>query len=134
VRRTDWVTRMWATVEMYRCVPFEWGVHDCCLLSARTLDSIHDTQFEQAILACYQDQKTGEALIASYGSLEATVTHFLGEPQKMALTKRGQVCLLSTSAGDGIGVCVGSQIAVASPRVGVAFYAFKHAQKSWPDP
>jgi len=125
---------MWTTVETYRGAQFSWGTHDCCLLASRVLDAIHDTQITQAILASYSDQTSGESLIADFGSLEATVTHFLGPPQKMALTKRGQVCLLSTQIGDGVGICVSHQVVVASPNDGIAFYPFASVQKSWPDP
>lgn len=134
MRRADWVKQMWATVDAYRGVPFAWGTHDCCLFSARMRDAIHDTTLTATLLAQYSDDVSGQAFLASFDNLEAAVTSFLGAPQKMALTKRGQVCLISTDAGDGLGVCVGYQIAVASPDVGIAFYPFEAIQKSWPDP
>jgi len=125
---------MWATVDAYRGVEFAWGTHDCCLFSGRVLDAIHGTTFEAQLQAQYQDAASGLRFLAGFENLEAAVSSLLGAPQKMALTKRGQVCLISTAAGDGLGVCVGYQIAVASPDVGVAFYPFEVIQKSWPDP
>lgn len=134
MRRIDWVGRLWETVDLYMGREFEWGKHDCCLFSARCVDAVNGTLLTETLLAAYTDQATGQAFIDRHGNLESAVSSILGPPQRMAMTTRGQVALLSTRAGDGLGVCVGSRVAVASPGAGVAFYPYRLIVKSWPDP
>ncbi len=94
--------------------PFAWGVNDCCLYVARTLDAMTGSDLESRILAEYHDEASARALIARHGSLAAAVTHFLGEPQDVRAT-RGDVVEIDHDGDPAVGICFGADVYAMGP-------------------
>lgn len=113
--------------------PFSWGgtngSQDCCFLVARCLDAMCDSDYAGRLAQCYGDEEGAKAFIASHGGIEQAVSSFLGQAIKPAYARRGDVCLVPTQHGDGVGICLGATIAVAGD--GVELYPFHAALKAW---
>lgn len=135
MKRVDWLNRLWATVDACKGLDFAWGQHDCCLFAARCVDAMTDGVWVKVLRAEYSDRLGGLRFIARHGNLEEATSHYLGRPQAMARTKRGDVCLVPTQGAPGLGICVGHTVAVACEKgadgLGVTFYPYRLIEKSW---
>lgn len=130
MRRADWVKLLWGEIEAAKQRLFSYGEHDCCLLVARVIDAMCDTKYEADLQAAYHDEQTAQAFLVLHGGMEAAVTSIVGiEAVPAILARRGDICLVNTQRGLGIGVSVGATIAVASD--GVDFYPIAVALKCW---
>lgn len=129
MRRHDWLDRLWSCVDDAKSEVFTWGRFDCCLFVARCLDAMCDGDYVGRLAQCYHDEESAQAFIASHGGIELAVSSFLGESTKPSLARRGDVCLVPTKHGDGVGVCLGATIAVAGD--GVEFYPLGKAKRAW---
>lgn len=129
MRIDGWEERLAEVVEAAQSRPFVWGSHDCCMFAAVCVDAI--TGSDLADRLGYTDETGAHAIIAQHGGLAEAVAHHLGESvDRWALARRGDVCLVPTEQGDGVGVCIGAQIAVAAER-GLEHYPLHLAQRVW---
>lgn len=117
MRRHDWTDRLFATVEAYRCVPFEWGQHDCCLFTARVVDAMCDTDYAGQLAREYHNERSALAYIARMGGLESALTAWLDQPlPRVAMIRRGDVVLFRDAGGtSAVGICIGATIVSTSP-------------------
>lgn len=128
MRRQDWVGRLWRTVKNYEHTPFQYGKHDCCLFVARCIDSI--TYSSLARTMNYGDERGAVCFLRQEGGLINAVTRRLGTPINGINARRGDVCLVQCDSSDGLGVCMGSTIAVAAED-GLVFYPLRQSKKVW---
>lgn len=128
MRRTDWVEQLWRVVKAYDGVPFEYGRHDCCLFVARCIDAMTDSDLAWTLAYHYHDEPSALAFIRHECGIERAVSGFLGDTVD-GLPRRGDVAMVPTERGDGVGMCVGTTIAVAGD--GVEFYPLSAALKTW---
>lgn len=105
MRREDWLRRLLDIVEENK--PFVWGENDCCTFAARCVDAMTGSDWVEDLSNYYWDQKSAREYIADSGGIEAAVTNRIGEPVPPMLARRGDVCLLETGTGYGLGICAG---------------------------
>lgn len=110
-RREDWLQRLWDTIDAWKARPFEWGTTDCCKFCAACVDAICDSAFTDALT--YTNEAEARAWIASAGSLQDAVSDQLGLEPQVGYPRRGDVVLIDTPDGPGIGICVGSAVLIA---------------------
>lgn len=114
-RRTDWLDRLWAEIESTAAArePFDYGSHDCCLFVARCVERMTDTPMVDPLLGRYHDRRTALQFIAVEGGLVEAVSTFLGDPEQ-GFPRRGDVLLVETADGPGVGICIGSEVVIAA--------------------
>ena len=123
------VSALWPVLDAYSRAPFEYGKHDCCLFAARCLDAVCGGDYAARLSKCYRDKAGSRRFIAKHGGLAPAVSSFLG-PLQSGLPSRGDVTLVDTEDGDGVGVCCGATIAVAADD-GLEFYPLSAARGYW---
>ncbi len=110
---------------------FAWGDFDCCRFAAEVVDALTDSTHLATLSAKYTDEKSARRFIKRAGGVRAAVTEFLGEPvEKWALARRGDVCLIQTDSGEGLGICVGPLIACVAES-GLGFNTLDKALAVW---
>jgi hypothetical protein len=134
MRLDGWEERLEAAIEAGRTRTFAWGGiedrHDCCTFAARCIDAVTGSSLIVNLACEYDDERTALRFLARHGGLAGAVTHYLGEGvPRWSAARRGDVCLVPTERGDGLGVCVGNRIAVAGD--GVELYPLELAQLVW---
>lgn len=130
MRRHDWVERLHACIEAHRERAFEWGVHDCARFASKCIDAITDGETGAELAAQYTDERSAFAFMAREGGLEAAVTRRLGEPVRPLQARRGDVVLLPSEDGEGLGVCMGELIVALRPD-GFVWLPLDRALKAW---
>lgn len=133
MRRPNWVSRLWQEIRTSEHTPFVLGKHDCCLFAAHCVDAMTDSEWAASL--CYSDRRGALQFLKREGGLEAAVTKRLGEPTPGHIAERGSICLVDVERdgigdGRGLGVCIGSTIAVACVD-GLEFYPLARAIKHW---
>lgn len=111
-RREDWLDRLWAEVDACASLSFEYGTHDCCTFVARAVEAMTGESIVAPLAERYQDKRTALHFIAAEGGLEQAVSVFLGTPE-LGWPRRGDVALVGTEDGPGLGVCIGELVACA---------------------
>ena len=130
MRRQDWVGRLSATVAEWAEAPFCYGAHDCCLFAARCIDAMTGSERAAELSTQYRDRRSALRFIASSGGIEGAISERLGSPVDGNAAGCGDVCLVPVEDGDGVGVCLGSSIAVAAES-GLAMYPRSLSKKFW---
>ena len=128
MRRHDWVSRLWNTAQTYQHATFSYRKHYCALFAARCVDEITGSDMERELK--FSGRLEAETVLRREGGMEQAVTKRLGIPTGGHGARRGDVCLVDTDSGKGLGVCMGTTIAVAAER-GLEFYPLGSAHKYW---
>lgn len=121
---------MFTVADEHQGRSFEWGVNDCCLFVARCVDAMTDSDLEAQILSRYSDEASALRFIAEYGSLQAAVSHYLGEPVTRS-PQRGDACLIHGGEDYALGICLGGVIAAMGPT-GLRHLPLSEVIKVWP--
>lgn len=129
MRRADWTDRLWQVVAAASGRPFEWGAHDCCTFAATAIDAMCDTDYREQLAAHYHDRTTAAAFIEASGGIELAVSSFLGD-LRPGLPQRGDIALVETQHGRGVGVALGTTIAVPGDA-GLEQYPIGRALGHW---
>lgn len=133
MKHPDYINRLIACIEEAAKKPFDYGGFNCGLFAAECIDAqvINSTRVEE-LRAQFTDEASAKAFVATAGSMEAAVTARLGEPSSnWATAVRGSVCLMPTQDGPGLGVCMGVQVAMMTPGVGLTNMKIDQALKIW---
>lgn len=118
-----------STVRAWESEPFEWGRHDCCLFAARCIDAQTGSRREAELGQCYRDHRSARMFIGSHGGIIPAVSSFLG-PLTAGPPRFGDVALVDTIHGPGVGVCIGPTIAVPGDD-GLIYYRLEAAKGHW---
>lgn len=132
-RREDWQTRLHGCVETARVIPFEYGLHDCCLWAAHCIDAMCDTQFARRVKERfnYSSEDSAQAVILAGGGLAKLITEFLGEPVRGVMAAPGDVVLARQDDDQPIvGVVVGHRVVAPGPH-GIATLSMGRAVLCW---
>lgn len=134
--------RLRVVVEQYRHVPFQWGVNDCALFSARCWDAQLGTSFESKILSLgYDSAISAIRVIQKHGGWEKILADFLLRPPVLKCDlKFGDLVLghgqnPNTLVRDertiALGICDDDFFMVPCP-VGLYWLPMEYALKGWP--
>jgi hypothetical protein len=126
----DWVRRLYDCVKAHNEMPFEWGQNDCCLFAARCVDAMCETDYEAQLKKNYKTEAGAKRYIAKFGSIGAAVEDWLGKPQALAFTQRGDVVLFDNEGQETLGICLGSHI-VSTGEAGPVSVSMSKAICSW---
>jgi hypothetical protein len=121
-RIDGWQDVFFAYLEIARVTPFQWGVQDCCLFAADVVDTVSGTTLREQLSLCYTDETTALAYIASFGTLEAAVSSWLGTSEAPNSAGPGDIVIATLDNGPTVGVCLGVKCAFASIVDGPLLY------------
>lgn len=98
VRYEDWPQRLSTFIKSMRETPFQWGINDCVMASAKAVEALTGINYYDEYLG-YTDEAGANEIIAKNGGLEALITKHLGpsHPNKLK-AKRGDLALIKTPA------------------------------------
>jgi len=130
VRKPNWLKRLREVVRFHESEPFQYGQNDCVLFAARCIDAMTDSDWVGFVKARCHDEATAKAYIESEGSIEAGVTQRFGEPVLPLAARRGDLCLIETPYGPGLGICLGTEVATPGEK-GLVRTPFQFALKAW---
>lgn len=114
MKTEGWQDRFFAYIEESRTRPFAWGVFDCCLFAADVADTVSGSTFRAQLASKYSDETTALAYIASFGTLEAAVSSWLGDSKAPNFAGPGDIVIANLDNGPTVGVCLGTKCAFAS--------------------
>lgn len=132
--KTDgWQDRFFAYLDVARVTPFKWGIQDCCLFAADVVDAVTGSTFREQLSLCYTDEASALAYIASFGSLEAAVSSWLGASEAPNSAGPGDIVIATLDNGPTVGVCLGVKCAFASIVDGPLLYTQRDVISAcWP--
>lgn len=134
MKRRDWLDRLWETIEARRALPFEWGkaegAQDCYIFVAACVDAMTDSNFVEQMLARYSDEASARDVLFQAGGHVSLVSEYLGPPARIAYMRRGDVALVCRGGMEFLGICVGTDIATATPA-GLALHPREYATACW---
>jgi hypothetical protein len=131
MRRSDWLQRLWQTIEAAEGRPFAYGRWDCVRHVAQVLDAMTDGAWLALVNTLYQDKRGALRLLMRSGGLEALVSAQLGPPVPRNLARCGDVVALELDTGPAIGICVGPRVAVAAMPAGIEYAPLERAHCAW---
>ncbi len=115
-RLTDWQTRLHECITAAQALPFEWGVHDCCLFAADCVHVITGVDHAASFRGKYSTALGAQRVITERGGLVAFLTEQLGEPVHPALAQTGDVGLFKEGEQDALAVFAGSAWFATGPQ------------------
>lgn len=133
MKHPDYINRLLAAIEAAKKKPFDYGKYNCGLFAAECIDAmVVGSDRASELRGNFSDEESARAFVAHYGSIEAAITHRLGHPlRSWAQARRGDVCLVPTQDGPGIGVCIGTHVAMMAPGQGLTHMRIDQALAVW---
>lgn len=130
-RHWDWVARLNEAIDAASRRPFDYATENCGLFAAQCIDAIcEDSHRAEELREHMGSVEAAARFLNDAGGIEAAVTARLGEPVPWGHAMRGDVCLMPTQDGPGLGVCVGDMVAMMSPA-GIAHVRIDKALRTW---
>jgi hypothetical protein len=102
-----WEHTLFEFVESRKNLPFERGVHDCCLFAADWVLALTGVDYAAALRGTYADDESALAIIQAAGGIVPLVSRLVGEPIAVSLAQRGDVVAIKEGTTGAIGVCIG---------------------------
>jgi hypothetical protein len=133
VRIDNWPSLLEAELQARIARPFAWGEQDCCMFAAAMGEAMTRRNLARGLR--YKGQLGAVRLLKRYGGVEGLMEHLAGryglaECKGVLYARRGDVCLLKLPDGEGLGVCVGANVAGAGP-LGVVLVPLPQARRAW---
>jgi len=131
-RVDNWPSKLATLIESNRHRKFRWGQFDCCIWAAMCVDVMRDDNLVDRIKSEYKNKTEAVEFLARFGSTESAITEYLGEPQNLNMTSRGDVVVIDyTRDGyNAAGVFDGEAVLVTGPK-GLMRVSRDHIVKSW---
>lgn len=122
-------------LKRYRSEPFEWGVNDCVLFTARCIDAqLGGYSYLNLVSELYRYMTFRQAyrMMINLGGLEAATSHHLGEPTNWARLENGDVVLGRAMDRDVqlLGVLYNQGFLTTGP-LGIVTMSMDYALKGW---
>lgn len=131
-RVDNWPTKLAELIESNRDRRFRWGSFDCCIWAAICVDAIRGDNIVDRIKSEYSNKSQAIEYLARFGSTESAITEYLGEPQHINMTSRGDVVVIDYDRDgyNAAGIFDGQQVIVTGPK-GLMRVSRDHIIKSW---
>jgi len=131
-RYPDWPMRLAGFIQARMKTPFAWGQNDCCSFAGDAVQLMTGVDPMRELRGRYATERGAQRLIKQAGGFGPLVCRYLGPPmENRAAAGRGDVVMLPVSdAGPGLGICVGSDVAVAG-TAGVVLIDISSALCAW---
>ena len=147
IRKDNWPEILMEEIDRARKRPFKFGLHDCCMFTARTFKTYTGVDlarklrgYKTAAGATRMLKKKGKGTLLR--TMEGVMKDHGCPKVKPALLRRGDVCMAKVEiASDlqrqprggkiewAVGICVGSHAAFASD--GVVFIPMSDVKRGW---
>lgn len=124
----DWRVRFAAAIDAHRPFPFEWGKHDCGILTADCIKAVVGIDIAKNFRGRYKDADSADTFLRMCGYrsiIEVVGKHFRRIPAGRAMM--GDVAVLRTSLGPALAPVMGSSLAVFSPDRGLGIVSLTEA-------
>lgn len=116
----NWIEQLQGAFEAAAKKPFDYGLYNCGLFAAECIDAMTGSERAAELKTQFNDEASALEFVKRYGSIKAAVSARLGEPSdRWVDARRGDVCLMPTPWGPGLGICVGVQVAMMAPDSGL---------------
>ena len=133
-RVDNWPAKLVEVIESNRHRKFRWGTFDCCIWAAMCVDAIRGESFVKMLKDDYGYSNKEQALefLSRFGSTESAITEYLGEPQHVNMTSRGDVVVIDYDRDgyNAAGVFDGQNVIVTGPK-GLMRVSRDQIIKSW---
>lgn len=132
MRKPNWLPILREVIKFHENEPFEYGKNDCVLFAARCVDAMTGSNwlvFVRETAGC-RDEATSKSFIESEGSIEDGITRRFGDPVLPLAARRGDLCLINTPWGPGLGICIGTEV-LAPGENGLVKTPLSSALKAW---
>lgn len=130
-RVPDWPERMARYLTRYRKTPFAWGEHDCVLFAAGWIKEATGDDPLGELRGRWTDAMSAARLVRDLGGLAAAVTAVIGAPlASTTFAQRGDIALIEQEDARGLGIVVGTQVAVVTER-GIGYVELSEAAAAW---
>lgn len=108
MRLANWERKLADEIERARFLPFQWGVHDCCLFAADVVQALTGVDHAAELRGIYRTLRTAERILKKRGGVRQIATDALGPEISPLMAQRGDVVLLPTEYGEALAVCIGA--------------------------
>lgn len=131
-RVDNWPSKLAELIESNRNRKFRWGQFDCCIWAAMCVDTIRDDILVDRIKSQYSNKAEAIEFLNRFGSTESAIIEYLGEPQNINMTSRGDVVVIDYDRDgyNAAGIFDGQSVIVAGPK-GLMRVSRDHIIKSW---
>ncbi len=114
----DWDRRMAAEIERQHSLPFEFGLHDCCMFAADVVQAMTGYDPADGIRATYTSATEAARILRRAGGMKELVSNMLDcNPSPPGAARRGDVCMMGKAEGfinNQLGICIGDSVLVAA--------------------
>jgi len=132
MRAWNWLERLNATIEAASNEAFDYGSANCALFAADCVDAVlEDSHRGDELRAMFSTAREAVKVLRDVGGIEAAVTERLGPPVAWPRLCRGDIALVETAEGPGLGVCLGHVIACRGAGAELAYVPLHYASKGW---
>jgi len=115
-RRESWRVDFFAAIERHRWHAFEWGAHDCSILTADAIEALTGEDLAQRFRGRYTTREEADELLRSFGfdsPIAVLATRFDEVHPSAAIV--GDVAIVPTRWGPATAPIAGAEIVVFSP-------------------
>lgn len=131
MRYWNWVERLHVLLNDVKNTEFNYGSMNCGMFAAMCVDAIQqDAAVADYLRAQFTDEAGARAWVDAGGGIEARVTDKFGEPVAWHKATRGDLALVPTQDGPGVGVIMGTTIVMLAPK-GITHIRVDTALKCW---
>lgn len=132
MRHWNWVELLHKAIDAAEKTPFDFGTANCGLFAASCIDAIvADSHRLDELKSNFHDEASARAFVSAAGSMQEAVAARLGPSVAWPLARRGDVCLMPTQDGPGLGVCLGLNVAMMAPSGGLSYIRTSEALCAW---
>jgi len=129
--KENWPEILNACIDDAHALKFVWGKCDCCLWAADVVLEMTGVDYASEIRGKYKSAR-GALKLQKKHSIESFLDSKL---ERVAFASRGDFILVkSTDNTDGLGVCVGSAVAVMDDEQGLVFLPCEAYDVAWSVP
>lgn len=135
-RHDQWPKLLVDFIEERRCMPFAWGINDCCLFASDWVRVCTGIDPAAGIRGKYCTALGAARILKNHGGVRG-IMHNIAEPLGIhriagGLDQRGDLAVAETGNGESIGICIGAHAAFVGVS-GLLFapFDFKKAAHCW---
>ena len=133
MRVPGWESRLSAAIDALRARPYEYGVHDCFVLTCAVVHALTGVDRWPEFAGKYTDRRSALATIAGYGAtFEGAALRFFGcDAMHINQARRGDIAEVQINGLSHLGVVMGAWVFLAG-EFGLVEYPRDKAARAWP--
>lgn len=131
-RAENWRTAFYAAIDAHRFHRFEWGVHDCAVLTADCIQAVSGVDLAARFRGQYASKKQAEELMQAVGwenPVAILASAFAEIHPSRAIV--GDAAVVKTSSGPATAPVVGSELVVFSPGGFIGLVSLSEAVRAF---